>query len=92
MLVLSRKRGEAIVVGDNIRISIVEVQGNRVRLGIEAPTSVRVRREELPPEEPEAAALPVGIPNSPTACYIRHTDAGCQLAVRRRPRFTTKPR
>jgi carbon storage regulator len=49
MLVLSRKIGEAIVIGDNIVISVSRVAGNRVTLGIEAPDDVRVLRSELTP-------------------------------------------
>ena len=40
MLVLSRKPGEEIVVGDNIRLTVVAIRGNQVRLGITAPASV----------------------------------------------------
>lgn len=47
MLVLSRKKNESIVIGDNIRIVIVEVRGDKVRLGIEAPLSVGVHRNEV---------------------------------------------
>jgi carbon storage regulator len=47
MLVLSRKPGEALRVGDNIEITIVEVKGDMVRLGIEAPRNVQVWRKEL---------------------------------------------
>lgn len=47
MLVLSRKKGEAIQIADNVRISIVEIRGGRVRLSIDAPRSVRVIRSEL---------------------------------------------
>jgi carbon storage regulator len=47
MLVLSRKSGQRIVIGDEIVVSIVEVRGNTVRLGIEAPRSVPVYREEV---------------------------------------------
>ena len=47
MLVLSRKPGEQIRVGDNITITVVEVRGNRVKIGIEAPRSVGVVRSEL---------------------------------------------
>lgn len=47
MLVLSRKKDEAIHIGDNIRIVVVEVQGNKVRLGIEAPKDVSVHRHEV---------------------------------------------
>jgi carbon storage regulator len=48
MLVLSRKMGERLVIGDGIVVTVVAVRGRQVRLGIEAPASVRVRRAELP--------------------------------------------
>jgi carbon storage regulator len=47
MLVLSRKRDERIVIGDNIVITVVEVRGDKVRLGIDAPTEVPVHRQEV---------------------------------------------
>jgi carbon storage regulator len=47
MLVLSRKRDERIVIGDNIVITVVDVRGDKVRLGIEAPTEVPVHRQEV---------------------------------------------
>ena len=47
MLVLSRQRDETIVIGDNIRITIVDVRGDKVRIGIDAPRDVSVRREEI---------------------------------------------
>jgi carbon storage regulator len=47
MLVLSRKPGEKIRVGTHITLTVVEVQGNRVRLGIEAPPEVHILRGEL---------------------------------------------
>ena len=47
MLVLTRNRGEKIVVADNIIITIIEVRGDRVRIGIEAPRDVSVHREEI---------------------------------------------
>jgi carbon storage regulator len=47
MLVLTRKIGEQIVIGDDIIIKIVEVKGKQVRVGIEAPRSVEVNREEI---------------------------------------------
>ncbi len=47
MLVLSRKPGEKVVIADEITISVLSVQGNRVRLGIEAPGEYRVLRAEL---------------------------------------------
>lgn len=47
MLVLSRKRGEQIQIGSDVTISILEVQGRRVRIGIEAPQSTHVLRGEI---------------------------------------------
>lgn len=47
MLVLSRKVGETIVIGDNVTVTVLSVKGNRVKLGIEAPRGVRVVRYEL---------------------------------------------
>jgi carbon storage regulator len=47
MLVLSRKEGERLVIGDNITIVVSKVSGNRVTIGIEAPSEVRVVRGEL---------------------------------------------
>jgi carbon storage regulator len=47
MLVLSRKIGETIVVGDDIRITVVEIRGGKVRIGIVAPAHVIVNRQEI---------------------------------------------
>lgn len=47
MLVLSRKKNESIIINDNIRIVVVEVQGDKVRLGIEAPKDIPVHRQEV---------------------------------------------
>ena len=47
MLVLTRKMGEKILIGDNVVIEIVKVQGNRVWIGLEAPASVKILREEI---------------------------------------------
>ncbi|MCA9085040.1 MAG: carbon storage regulator CsrA [Planctomycetaceae bacterium] len=47
MLVLSRQRDETIVIGDSIRITIVEVRGDKVRIGIDAPKDVTVHRQEV---------------------------------------------
>jgi carbon storage regulator len=47
MLVLSRQRDECIIIGDNIKITIVDIRGDKVRLGIDAPKEVPVHREEV---------------------------------------------
>ena len=47
MLVLSRQRDESIIIGDNIVITIVDIRGDKVRLGINAPTEIPVHRREV---------------------------------------------
>ena len=47
MLVLSRKKNESIVINDNITIVVVEIRGDKVRLGVEAPKEVPVHRREV---------------------------------------------
>lgn len=47
MLVLSRQRDESIIIGDNIVVTIVDIRGDKVRLGIEAPTEIPVHRREV---------------------------------------------
>jgi carbon storage regulator len=47
MLVLTRKLGEVIRVGDTVTVRVLEVKGNQVRLGVDAPADVRIYREEV---------------------------------------------
>ena len=47
MLVLSRKKGESIVIGDNITITVVDLRQHQVKLGINAPPDVPVHRQEV---------------------------------------------
>lgn len=47
MLILTRKVGESLSIGDQIRIKVVELKGSQVRLGIEAPDDMRICREEI---------------------------------------------
>jgi carbon storage regulator len=47
MLVLSRKKNESIVINDNIKIVVVEIRGDKIRLGIDAPKDVPVHRREV---------------------------------------------
>ena len=47
MLVLSRRQGESIVIGGEIVVTVIEVRGGQVRLGIDAPRSIDVHREEV---------------------------------------------
>lgn len=47
MLVLSRKKNESIVIGQDVTITVVDIRGDKVRLGIEAPKEVPVHRQEV---------------------------------------------
>lgn len=66
MLVLSRRVGEEIVIGGNVRVTVLEVRGSQVRLGIVAPQDVRVLRQEIEHRSSQLAnAQPVLSKNSP---------------------------
>ncbi len=56
MLVLTRKVGEQINIGDQITITVIEVQGQRMKLGIQAPDSFRILRAELPRQNDKPAS------------------------------------
>jgi carbon storage regulator len=60
MLVLSRKASQRITIGDSIVITVVRVESDRVRIGIEAPREVRVMRQELG-HEPAGGVSPFGM-------------------------------
>lgn len=47
MLVLSRKRNESVIINDNIVVTVIDVRGDKVRIGIEAPRDVSVHRQEV---------------------------------------------
>lgn len=53
MLILTRKSGEAITIGENIKITILDIKGKYARVGVEAPRELTVRREEASPPEQE---------------------------------------
>ena len=47
MLILTRKSGESITIGDDVKVTVVEVKGKQVRIGIDAPRSYTIHREEV---------------------------------------------
>lgn len=47
MLILTRRTGEALMIGDEVTITVLGIRGNQVRLGIDAPKTVEVHREEI---------------------------------------------
>lgn len=58
MLVLSRKLGEKIVIGENICITVIDIDRGKIRLGIEAPRTIPVYRQELLANQPANPAAP----------------------------------
>ncbi len=76
MLILTRRQGERVVIGEEILITVMGVSGHSVRLGIEAPAGVSIYREEIwlavkeePPAGPDvdAGSPPPGAPQPPAA-------------------------
>lgn len=47
MLILTRKRGESVLIGDNVSVTVLGVKGQQVRIGIDAPKEVEIHREEV---------------------------------------------
>jgi carbon storage regulator len=76
MLVLSRHRDESIIINGNIKVTIVDIRGDKCRVGISAPKEIPVHREEIQVEiDREAAGLPP-IENGRRARYDRFFGAG----------------
>ena len=72
MLVLSRQRDESIIIADNIKITIVDIRGDKVRLGIDAPKEIPVHRQEVfdaiqRENDQESAAAAPAPPEEPVA-------------------------
>jgi carbon storage regulator len=69
MLIITRREGEKLMIGDDVVITVVEVNGGTIRLGIDAPRALPVYREELwaavRDENRAAAAAPVKLPELP---------------------------
>jgi carbon storage regulator len=87
MLVLSRQRDESIIIGDNVQITIVDIRGDKVRLGIQAPPEISVHRKEvfdaIQRENRKAAGL--GTEDVPAA------DATAKRPNRARPAPVVQP-
>lgn len=75
MLVLSRKVGEKLIIDGNITVEVVRIQGNRITLGLVAPSNVKILRSELNSELNSASAQPI---NQSTIAHL----AGEKSAMR----------
>jgi len=83
MLVLSRRVGESVMIGDDVVLTVVEVRGDIVRLGIDAPRDIKVHREEVYREVEEA--------NRAAAANPSELSAAAALARLPRPRPRPAP-
>ena len=72
MLVLSRRASERIRLGDSIVVTVVQVAGDRVRLGIEAPADIRVLRDELEPRRCRGRSAAAGVNKSLASARAAH--------------------
>jgi carbon storage regulator len=99
MLVLTRKIGEEIIIGDNIRLTVVEVGPGRVKIGIAAPRDVKIDRNEIRAkkdaeavEEPTvlhnriAAQLNPATTPAPATSLLEHRAKGMGIRPRRTPK------
>jgi carbon storage regulator len=68
MLVLSRKKNESIIINDHITVTVVEIRGDKIRLGIDAPKDVTVHRREvyeaIQNQKARDAGAPAGAPDT----------------------------
>lgn len=95
MLVLSRQRDETIMIGDDIEVTVVDIRGDKVRLGISAPKSVTVHRkevyEQIKRENRAAAELkPEDLPNFGTPKKVRD-DSSPDLGQPKKGKDTNPP-
>ncbi|MDG2111542.1 MAG: carbon storage regulator CsrA [Actinomycetota bacterium] len=76
MLVLSRRIGESVMIGSNVRVTVVDARGDQIRLGIDAPRSIAVHREEVfrQVQDANSAAAASTDRNSPLLSGKRRED------------------
>ena len=75
MLILTRRVGENVIVGDDIVISVIEVRGDAVRIGIQAPRSVSVHREEVYRELQRANELAASTSDAAIGAVVEELSA-----------------
>jgi carbon storage regulator len=76
VLVLTRSVGESVVIGDDVIVKVIEVRGDVVRLGVEAPASVRIYREELYRELAEANRAAASGPQEELGALLSNAARG----------------
>ena len=89
MLVLTRRPGESVLIGDGVRVRILRSSGSRVRIGIEAPADLRIVREDVLADLDGAEDAEVARPATPRPSAVEDCRRDDAQAVARLPRFRT---
>lgn len=76
MLIIRRRAGESILIGEEIEVQITEVSGNRVKLGIKAPAEVLILRKEIRLAEQQNVAAARGVTRDVAQLVLRHLRPG----------------
>lgn len=84
MLILSRREGETIVIDGNIRVTVMEVRGDQVRIGIDAPRSVSVHRQEVFDQISSANQAAAGVTAEDVGRLARPRTVGTSQSHRHR--------
>lgn len=98
MLVLTRRVGDAIAIGDNIKVIVVSVSGKQVRLGIEADRSTIIHREEIYQKikkeaaEAETAGIPIAAPVFDTDSAAPKLPEKKTVIIRKNPSISKAPK
>lgn len=91
VLVLTRRSGESVMIGDDVVVTVVEVRGDVVRLGIQAPREVRVHREEVYRAVGEANAAASRVSDDDMSRLAAQLGSAPAPAAPEQPRATTAP-
>ncbi len=87
MLVLSRKPDEGLLIGDNIRVSVLGIKGNQVRLGIDAPKDIPVHRHEIYARIQAARTRPFAVESGQVMRGVAEYSRGNHLGLSDAPFF-----